>query len=206
MHVGPRHVNGWKRVSLGLFCKTGGMGSVFSCEPKWPGRNLPRLGGRSRMNIENELKNAIDALNAQAISYALCGGLAVVLHGYVRTTDDIDLLVLPEDIGRAKEALKAAGFRQTNPVAMHFPYKTFPVTIHRLIHFEGEDYLVMDLIEVGDAMRDVWEGREQYEWEGRAICVVSRAGLHRLKRNAGRPQDLADIANLRLEEDSDHGG
>ena len=34
------------------------------------------------------------------------------------------------------------------------------------------------------------------EWEGRRVPVVSVGGLIRMKRVAGRPQDLVDIENL----------
>ena len=158
------------------------------------------------MNIAEKLKQILAALDAQAIPYAVCGGLAVVLHGYVRTTDDVDLLVLPKDIGCAKDALRAAGFAHALPEPLHFANGAFPVTVHRLVHFEGEDHLVVDLLEADLAFAEIWAEREPYEWEGRTIWVVSRAGLLRLKRNAGRAQDLADIEHLRLEEDSGHDG
>lgn len=156
------------------------------------------------MNIAEKLKQILDALDAQAVPYAVCGGLAVVLHGYVRTTDDVDLLVLPKDIGSAKEALRTAGFTHALPEPLHFAQGAFPITVHRLVHFEGEDHWVVDLLEAAPALEEIWAGREPYEWEGRTIWVVSRAGLLRLKRNAGRPQDLADIARLRLDVDSGH--
>ncbi len=157
------------------------------------------------MNIAEKLKQILAVLDAQTIPYALCGGLAVVLHGYVRTTDDVDLLVLPKDVVRAKAALRAVGFGQAQSEPLHFTNGAFPVTVHRLVHFEDEDHLVVDLLEANAALGDIWAGREAYEWEGRTIWVVSRAGLNRLKRNAGRPQDLADIDHLRLDEDADHG-
>lgn len=158
------------------------------------------------MNIRDELLRAIDALNAQGVSYALCGGLAVVIHGYVRLTDDIDMLIPQAELARAKEALKLAGFGFVNPVPLQFQNKTFPVAIHRVVRFEGEEHLVVDLIEVDEPLREIWNGREPFEWEGRKIHVVSRAGLLQMKRNAGRAQDVADIEHLRLDQGSDHGG
>lgn len=37
------------------------------------------------------------ALGEEGVRYLLIGGFAVVLHGFVRTTKDIDLLVDPAD-------------------------------------------------------------------------------------------------------------
>ena len=41
----------------------------------------------------------------KGVDYALIGGHAVTIHGHPRTTEDIDLLVRPEDAGRITEML-----------------------------------------------------------------------------------------------------
>ncbi|NCA83087.1 MAG: hypothetical protein EOM72_10135 [Opitutae bacterium] len=153
------------------------------------------------MNIREELIRAVDALNAAGIPYAICGGLAVVIHGYPRLTDDIDLLVLPSDVARCKTALRDAGFGYANPEPMAFHAgQANHCIVHRVVHFEGEDYLVLDLIEMDDSLQAVWKGRQTYRWEGRDIFVVSRHGLLQMKKAAARPQDLADIDHLQLGE------
>ena len=43
------------------------------------------------MDIQQELRAVIAALNSASIEYALCGGLAVAFHGYARFTKDIDM-------------------------------------------------------------------------------------------------------------------
>lgn len=59
------------------------------------------------------LDAVVDALNTAGVAYALCGGLAVNLHGHVRATRDIDLL-LPldqlEQLDPARSALRSLGF------------------------------------------------------------------------------------------------
>jgi hypothetical protein len=52
------------------------------------------------MNLKDELVQVIEALGSSAIPYALCGGIAVVIHGYPRLTKDIDLLIRDEDLAR----------------------------------------------------------------------------------------------------------
>jgi hypothetical protein len=49
-------------------------------------------------------------------------------------------------------------------------------------------------------VEDVWETRETIDFLGRKLWVVSRGGLVKMKRLAGRPQDLADIERLENEE------
>jgi hypothetical protein len=149
------------------------------------------------MDIREQLMRAVDALNAAGVPYAICGGLAVVIHGYTRLTDDIDLLARPEDVPHAKHALQSAGFSFANTKPLTLPHGSrSPLTIHRMLHIEGEDHLVLDLIETTPALDAVWNGRRQYRWEGRTISAVSREGLIAMKQAAGRPQDLADIESL----------
>ena len=53
---------------------------------------------------------------------------------------------------------------------------------------------------VSPFLESVWEDREIFRIEGREISVVSRGGLGKMKRTAGRPQDLNDIQQPGLDE------
>lgn len=69
-------------------------------------------------------------------------------------------------------------------------------TVHRVSKLDEGELLTLDLIVVAGALEEVWRGRVLVEWEGRRVPVVSRAGLLAMKRIAGRPKDLFDIAAL----------
>jgi hypothetical protein len=62
------------------------------------------------MNIYAELTTVQQALDNAAVDYALVGGLAVAVGGAPRATKDIDLLVRPDDVVRAKAAVRACGY------------------------------------------------------------------------------------------------
>ncbi|MBP7585083.1 MAG: nucleotidyltransferase family protein [Spirochaetes bacterium] len=62
------------------------------------------------MDLYRELTSIIDCLNARGIEYAVCGGLAVAFHGYPRFTGDIDIMLMPADLPRAKEALRSIDY------------------------------------------------------------------------------------------------
>ena len=47
------------------------------------------------MDLEKELIKLCKGLNSGKIKYVLVGGYAVILHGYYRTTHDIDLILEP---------------------------------------------------------------------------------------------------------------
>ena len=43
--------------------------------------------------MKTELENIVAALNTAEVNYLIAGGLAVVAHGYVRVTMDVDLVI-----------------------------------------------------------------------------------------------------------------
>jgi Nucleotidyl transferase of unknown function (DUF2204) len=73
--------------------------------------------GYSRAPELEDLVAICRSLNREGVRYLLIGGFAVILHGLVRTTKDIDLLIDPseENIRRLKKAL---GTLPDNAVAL----------------------------------------------------------------------------------------
>jgi hypothetical protein len=61
---------------------------------------------------------------------------------------------------------------------------------------ETNELMSLDLLLVCPDYEPVWASRVVSSWRGQAVSVVSRDGLATMKRIAGRPQDLADIARL----------
>ena len=53
------------------------------------------------MNLVDELHAVVAALEGAGIVYAICGGVAVTIHGATRSTKDIDILIAPTDVLRA---------------------------------------------------------------------------------------------------------
>lgn len=149
------------------------------------------------MNIRDEMLSLIDCLNKADLPYALCGGLAVALHGYVRATKDIDLMVPAAYVPVVVQAVKSAGFRVVNPHPMIFgPGTAREATVHRVSKIEGEEHMVLDILEVNSSNRPAWKGRRAYAFEGRKIWAITKPALIAMKKNAGRPKDLIDIEGL----------
>lgn len=150
------------------------------------------------LDIIAELEGLVDALDVEGVDYAVCGGLALGILGHPRMTKDIDLLVLGADIERALEVAKQRGFDvparqlvfragQPNEQQMHRRSKLDP---------ETNALLPVDFLVVMPIFEDVWAGRIGASYRERTIKVVSPEGLATMKRLAGRPQDLVDIAAL----------
>ena len=67
------------------------------------------------MKLKEELLKIAACFERSEIDYALCGGLAVVVHGYPRLTKDIDMLIRPSvtcNLQRHNHGAQAAICRQ----------------------------------------------------------------------------------------------
>ena len=146
------------------------------------------------LSLYEELTAIIDTLESQGIQYALCGGIAVAVHGFTRATEDIDLLLPAEEADRAEAAVAPLGFTiRAHPMS----FASGMMKIRRVSKIDAEgDLLMLDLLIVTEASKDVWETREQMTWRGRPVTVVSREGLVKLKKFRGSKLDLADIEYL----------
>jgi hypothetical protein len=65
----------------------------------------------SMLDLFEELKAVIASLDKGGVPYALCGGLAMAVHGYPRATVDIDIVVLANDLGRVEKVRGTRGRR-----------------------------------------------------------------------------------------------
>lgn len=154
------------------------------------------------MNLKDELLGIIRALNDANIKYAVCGGLALTIHGFVRSTIDIDLLVPEDQVDSILTAVKPLGFWiPSGRMPMKFKANTpEQMSVYRVSKAAGSILIPLDLIAVSPALQRVWDSREVYEVDGLHCPVVSRSGLIQMKSLAGRPQDQADIARLMTDE------
>ena len=149
------------------------------------------------MKIKDELLRIIDSLNSANLQYAVCGGFAVALHGHPRLTRDIDLVVHPDQLDAILKVVADAGFTiNAAPMAFNEGHDSEQI-VHRVSKFEGTEFLSLDLLMVSTFLQAVWDSRIQFEMEGRRVSVVDKNGLIKMKQSAARPQDLADIENLK---------
>jgi hypothetical protein len=144
------------------------------------------------VNFFEELQNVLGALETGGIDYALCGGVALAIHGAPRATQDIDLLLRPEDIDALRTVARGCGFTLES-----FPMDfASGLTIQRFTKLIGTVPLMLDVLFVAGALEKVWADRQVVPFQGGNVRVVSRDGLIALKLAAGRPQDVADIKRL----------
>lgn len=145
-----------------------------------------------------ELKQVTSALKNEGIDYAVCGGLALTIHGFPRATFDLDVLIREESLDKAFSAVKQYGY-DIHGLDISFKERTVEIRRVSKIDEDGE-VLSLDFLLVTPFVEDVWEGRMTLELQGEPIVLVSREGLIKMKRQAGRHKDLIDIDRLENEE------
>ncbi len=155
-------------------------------------------------DITDELHRLVAAVDKEKIDYALCGGMAMAVHGRLRTTIDIDLLIRSESLDEVLTIAKSLGY---DIRGKDLSLASGAVEIRRISKIDPGDgeLLSLDLLLVTPAIQGSWESRVEADWEGGKLSVVSAAGLIALKQLRGSQQDLADIEALTGEGSNEAG-
>ena len=123
------------------------------------------------LDLYDEFKALISALTMRKIDYALCGGLAMAVHGLQRATVDIDLLIPAAVLDEAKGIARDLGFT-AEALPMTFSGKA--IEIHRTSKIDpaSGDVLMIDFLLVTPQIMNAWRTRTEVEWENGRLWVV----------------------------------
>ena len=148
------------------------------------------------------LLRVCDALAKAGVRFAIAGGYAVALHGAVRGTVDVDIVVRLEEaaFANADAALKGIGLQPRLPVtaAEVFRFREEYIRNRNLLAWSfvnpANPAEVVDVL-IAENLADC--KAVQIPVKGRTVPVVSKADLIRMKTRSGRPQDVEDVAALK---------
>jgi len=157
--------------------------------------------------VGNDIEATLLLLAHEKVRFLVVGGVAVVLHGYLRLTADLDI-VLDLDAGnvaRAVRILEREGFQPRAPVAL----SQFADREIRQHWAQEKNMQVLSLwspsragfeldifVEEPFAFEQVWTRALTISIEDHAIGLISLPDLIDMKRAAGRPRDLEDVQAL----------
>lgn len=148
------------------------------------------------------IDRVVAALRRERVRFAIAGGHAVSLHGAVRGTLDLDLVLALSrgNFTAAESALNSMGLqsrlplkaqevfdfreeyiRNRNLIAWSFVNPANPAEIVDIILTEDLESMRVDVIPAGRLR----------------LPVVAVGDLIRMKEKSGRPQDLEDVKALR---------
>ena len=150
------------------------------------------------LDIYQEFSELVKEFEENSIDYALCGGLAVSVHGFLRATVDIDFVVLIESVNEIRSVVKKLGYLlEAEPMNS----SNGKVRIHRFTKIDKEsgDYIPLDLLILSNDLMHIWEKRERLPFENGFVKVLNKEALIELKLLRNSFQDKQDIQQLKGE-------
>jgi hypothetical protein len=151
------------------------------------------------MKIEDILR----ALENESVEYAVIGGVAVVLYGYVRFTKDIDLLIdfSEDNVRKFIKVLAALNFQPgvpIDPMGMASERKREEwmreKNVKVLTFYNPESQLLQIDVLITKNLADLKKARKKMD--GFEISIVDYDDLLKMKKETARPTDLIDIEKL----------
>ena len=162
----------------------------------------------TRMKADS-VRAIIDALKQAQARYLIVGGLAVVAHGYVRYTVDVDLVLAldAENVRRSMKALASLGYYPRVPVRL----EDFANAELRERWIREKGMIVFQLVSEAhlETPVDVFVTSPfDFEWQVQRAVWLPLLGakeapflaldeLLHMKKEAGRAKDMVDIDELK---------
>lgn len=145
-----------------------------------------------------DLRGLLRGLHEHEVEYILFGAMGMLFYGYVRNTQDLDVIVKPdqENLNRVAEWLMSLeAVLKLNPARRFGPRERWG--LHK-----GSNATVLTSLGQIDVVQRLpglpeWpqliDQAELYEIEGMRVAVLNRQTLIDLKRRRGSHLDLADV-------------
>jgi len=172
-------------VSLNSFAH-----KIYSSNPENPTRN--------NMNItDKEVLAFLQALNDHKVKYMLVGGVAVVFHGYVRTTQDLDLWIRKTD-GNKEKLINALGAVDVHGAELYRNIPLIPGFSSVKIGEKGFEADLMDYIKSfsADQFDNCYKRAKKSKFEGVPFTVIHMDDLIKEKKAINRDKDKNDVQEL----------
>lgn len=145
--------------------------------------------------FNDDFKDFINALNTFEVEYILIGGYSVILHGYSRTTGDLDIWVNKTEVNYRKmeKAFNLFGIPADaigiNRFLNHNDYDVFsfgrsPVSIDIVTEIQGVEF------------EEAYKAIEKIDVQGLEVNLIHINHLKQTKKATGRFKDLDDLENL----------
>jgi len=147
-----------------------------------------------KISLEKDIIDFIILCNKHNVKYLVIGGYAVSVHGYPRSTKDIDLCIEMSETNASKmvQVIKDFGFSSLKLKNEDFLKKD---SITQL----GFPPLRIDILNDldGVSFEEAWNNKKIISFENVAVNFIGYNDLLIVKQKAGRPQDIADVEKLK---------
>ncbi|HEX5984174.1 MAG TPA: nucleotidyl transferase AbiEii/AbiGii toxin family protein [Solirubrobacterales bacterium] len=139
----------------------------------------------------------LEELNQAGVRYVLIGGIALIRHGVVRATRDVDVVFDPDPDNVQRIEALVSQWGATRPDGSPVPKDS--ISGQRSIHLSTEmgdvDLVAEKTVRI--PFSDLFARAGTKKVDGVEAPICSLADLVAMKRAAGRERDLADLSDLR---------
>ncbi len=143
--------------------------------------------------LEKALK-IFDALNAYKVEYVVIGGYAIILHGFLRATEDVDIVLKmnePNVLNFQKALMSIYNDPEINEISFEELQK------YSVIRYGSKDNFYLDVISnIGESFN--YENIEIVEKEVNGVVVkfASAKSLLKMKEKTNGEKDKIDVLFL----------
>jgi hypothetical protein len=151
---------------------------------------------------EFDLRALLEALHDHDVRFVVIGGVAVGAHGFVRGTEDLDLVPDPDHVNLQRLTKALAELDSTLPTVGGRPFD--PATDASVIRRGGNvtaatKFGALDVVQRAQGVpsfKRLADDAVESELLGIPVRVCSLVRLREMKQAQGRTQDLLDLENL----------
>lgn len=148
-----------------------------------------------------DAERILGLLTARGVDFIVIGGIAAVLHGSSRTTQDLDICFATDDanlsaLGKVLIELEA----RLRGVPDDVPFVPDGDTLRRVevltLETTAGDFAVLARPDGAPPYARLRQNADRYDVGAFAVLVAAIDDLIAMKRAAGRPKDLTDVEEL----------
>jgi hypothetical protein len=145
------------------------------------------------MRLNRDLREFLELLNSRRVDYIIVGAHCLAFHARPRYTGDLDIFIhaTPENATKLVDLLRHFGFADAGFTESDFTEAEQVIQLGRPPHR-------IDLLTTltGVSTAEAFSSKIAAEIDGVPVFILGKNMLIQNKRAVGRPQDLADLAEL----------
>lgn len=143
---------------------------------------------------DSDLRRLLQRFHDEGVEYVLVGGFAVRMNGFLRLTEDIDVL-LPRSIENGRKVIKSLNFLES---AQDLHPEWFEPPIHEPENIRVADELLIDLLFAanGETFESLKPHMRRVDLDGTEVVTLDIDGLLKTKTDY---RDKDKIDRLALE-------
>jgi hypothetical protein len=149
---------------------------------------------KKQINLETDFLDFLRLCNQHHVKYLVIGGYAVSIHGYPRSTKDMDVCIelSEQNAEKMQRVISDFGFGSLKLSKDDFLKEHYITQL-------GYEPLRIDILNDLDGVnfQEAWEKKKIINISDVPVNFIGYNELLKVKEKTGRPQDMADVYKLK---------